>query len=102
MFVEHVGTLRDVALVLLAIESIVLAAIPLFVLFYITKGLAGFSTRVRPAVRTAHCYVLRGATIVDRGMRIIRTPFEWLGGEVDMEYRRSRGPSDGAGGGMTV
>ena len=102
MFVETVGTLRDIALVLLAIEWIVLAAIPLVILFYITKGLAGLVAKVRPAMRMAHAYVLRGAAAIDRGMRIVRTPFVWLGSDFDKSCSSSLGSSEGAGEGRTA
>ena len=102
MMLEHLATMRDVALILLAIEFLVLAAIPMVALFYITKALGQLLPRVGPGLRAVHHYVARGAVLMDRAMGIIRAPFEWLGAGRSAARRRLPRRVGGVRGGRTL
>ncbi len=78
MSLETLTIARDCAVILLALEVMVLLAVPLFVLLKVTQGLGRLMPKIRPAMRKAYQVELRVTGIVDRGMVGIRAPFVWL------------------------
>jgi len=72
---SYVQPARDVALVLLSLELLVVLAIPLAILLYITRFLRSFVPKVAPAIRNAHEHVRRGCDLLARLMSTLRAPF---------------------------
>lgn len=68
---------RDGALILLAVEGLLLGAVPLVALYYVTKGLRQLLPQVRPGLRRAHEALLRVQALVERVMAGLRAPFLW-------------------------
>lgn len=78
MFLEQLGAARNGAIILLAIESLVLSLVPLLILYYVTRWLRGFIPRVAPGMQRAHLGLLGLQRGVDRVMAAIVAPFLWL------------------------
>ncbi|HHX65361.1 MAG TPA: hypothetical protein GX702_10780 [Chloroflexi bacterium] len=72
---EALAAARDWALILLALESMVLAAVPLAVLYFVTKALRRFIPKVRPALRRATAWLRNLHEIVERIMASVCAPF---------------------------
>lgn len=72
---QALATARDWALILLALEMMVLAAVPLAILYFVTKGLRGFLPKVRPALRRAADWLRAFHLTVERIMAAVRAPF---------------------------
>ena len=73
---------RDGALILLAVEGLLLGAVPLVALYYMTKGLRRFLPQVAPAFRRTHEELLRIQALVERLMAGLRAPFLWCHGVI--------------------
>ena len=74
----HEGTLtvvRDVALILLVLEALVLAIVPGAILYYATRWLAGFLPQVCPFIRPIVERVRKIQSAVIGVMLAIRRPF---------------------------
>ncbi len=82
MIWEILAKSRDGALILLAVEGLLLGAVPLLVLYYVTKGLRRLLPQVRPGLRRAHEGFLRAQAVVERLMEAVRAPFLWGHGVV--------------------
>jgi len=83
---------RDISVIMLVIEYLILGAIPLLVLLKITQGMRRLLPLVRPALRRFHqqlCLVL-GA--IERGVLAMRKPFVW-GATVRQRIARFAGRS---------
>lgn len=78
MSLETLAIARNCAVILLALEVLVLLAVPLFVLLKVTQGLRRLMPKIRPAMRKVYQVELRVTGVVDRGMKGIRAPFVWL------------------------
>lgn len=78
MFYHVVAVARDWAIILLALEGIILALVPFFLLFKATQQMGRFLPRVRPGLRTLHGHVIRLANGIDRVLAAIRAPFLWV------------------------
>ena len=68
---------RDWAVLLLALEISILALVPLFVLYHVTRWLRRFIPKVAPALRNV-CQKMRTiADTVKRVMKWVSAPFIW-------------------------
>ena len=77
----HEGTLavaRNVSLVILALEAIVLAVAPCVLLYFVTRWLAGFLPQVSPFIRSIVERVKKIQSAVTRIMLAISRPFVLL------------------------
>jgi hypothetical protein len=78
VFYEIVATARDWALILLALEGIILLAVPLYLLWVITKWAHGFLPKVRHGLRNLHATQIRIVAAAENVMAKIRAPFVWI------------------------
>lgn len=78
MFHDVIASARDWALILLALQTMLLCALPLYVLLKCVQGLRRFLPRVAPGLRSAHSFVRRVSAGIDRALASIRAPFLWL------------------------
>jgi len=74
---DILGKSRDGALILLALEGLVLGALPLLVLYYLTRGLRKLLPQVVPALRRAQEGMRRAQAVIERIMAALRAPFLW-------------------------
>ena len=77
MFLNALPIARDIAVVFLVLQWLVIAALPLFILIKITGGMRRFLPKVRPALRQVHEYECRVLAGVERWLGHIRAPFVW-------------------------
>jgi len=77
MFYEIAAIARDWAIILLALEGLLLLAAPLFILLKITQGLRWLKPRVAPLMRKAHHYLGQANGVVQRSTFIVERPFIW-------------------------
>jgi hypothetical protein len=78
MTLDVLHTARDVSVILLAIEFMVLAAVPLVILYFITRGLRHVVRKARPFLRQVAGYGYQGFEAIDKGLNAIVRPFVWL------------------------
>lgn len=74
---EILAKSRDGALILLALEGLLLGVVPLVALYHATKGLRRLLPQVRPGLRRVHEGFLRAQEVVERLMAALRAPFLW-------------------------
>ncbi len=72
---EAIGIARDWALILLAVEGLVLSVIPLYLYLKATKGLRKLLIVARPFLRRVRVVVARGERVVYRGSNMVSRPF---------------------------
>ncbi len=78
MFFEVVATARDVALILLALEGIILLALPLYLMWVITRWFGGILPKVKSGLRDLHATQIRIFARFESIMAKIRAPFVWI------------------------
>ena len=78
MFLETLSVARDASVVLLVIEALVLGAIPLVVLLYVTRGLRRVLAGARPFLARIRAGALRVFDGIDIALRTLAGPFVWL------------------------
>ena len=69
---------RDIALILLAGQAIVLGGVLFAALFYGLRGARWLTARARPFLFRIRVYVWRAAHLVQSAMAILVAPFVWL------------------------
>ena len=74
MWWQQLGLARDVSVVLLALEFLILGIIPFLILRVITRALRRFLPKVRPALRKVASVVTRVQEIVTRIMNGVTAP----------------------------
>ena len=72
------GLARDGAVVLLALEAVILLAVPLLLLFYITKWFRRMRPQVVKGMRQVQAAAARAQALVLRMVAIVRTPFVFV------------------------
>ncbi|MFH1086537.1 MAG: hypothetical protein V1772_12340 [Chloroflexota bacterium] len=77
MFFEVTAIARNVAIILLALQFLVVGAVPVFVLLKLTQGLRRLIPKVAPGLRQAHGGLLMAGSYVDKAMARARAPFVW-------------------------
>jgi hypothetical protein len=77
MFLQVLDVSANVAVILLALEIMVLGLAPLFILLKITQGLRRLIAWFVPAMRTAQARVRQAQKWVERAMALLRAPFLW-------------------------
>ncbi len=75
---EILDTARDLALILLALEGIILLAVPLYLLWVVVRWAKGFLPKVRSGLRDLHATLIRIVAGIDNVMEKIRAPFVWI------------------------
>ncbi|MHB1295699.1 MAG: hypothetical protein ACYC4R_11970 [Anaerolineae bacterium] len=83
MFEEAIAIARDWAIILLAIEALLLALIPLFVFWHTTRGLGKFLPKVRPGMRQAQQRVSSVTQAIEHGLDRVASPFITVRGTVE-------------------
>lgn len=78
MFFHVAAVARDWAIILLALEGMVLALVPFFLLWKGTQQVRRFLPRVRPGLRLFHGRIVRVANGVERVLAAVRAPFIWV------------------------
>lgn len=78
MTLDILYTARDVSVILLALEFMVLAAVPLVILYFITRGLRHVVREARPFLRQVVGYADQGLHAIEKGLSAIARPFVWL------------------------
>jgi hypothetical protein len=78
MTLDVLHTARDISVILLALEFMVLAAVPLIILYFITRGLRHAVRRARPFLRQVVGYGYQGLYAINRALYTIAKPFIWL------------------------
>lgn len=68
---ETIIIARNWSIILLALESLVLSAIPLFILIKITQGLGKLLPNVRPGLQTANAQVGHWADKVQKALALV-------------------------------
>ena len=76
-FDEILPIAREWAILLLALESLLLLLVPLFVLYRGTGWLRRVVPGIAPGLRSAHTELLRVSGIIERIMAYVRAPFVW-------------------------
>jgi len=69
---------RDISIILLVLEWLIIGAIPLFVLLKITQGLRRLLPQTRPFLQLAHERLRMVLGYVERAVLVLRKPFDWL------------------------
>ena len=77
MFFEIARIARDWGVILLAVEGVLLAIVPLVVLYRLNRGLRQFLPKVRPALRQAQQWLIGFKGGVEQVMASITAPFIW-------------------------
>jgi len=80
MFLDALATARDWSVILLAIELLILGAIPLVALYYITRGLRQMVGAVGPLFRNVRLRIEGFFQVIDRFLRSVAAPFVWAHG----------------------
>lgn len=78
MFSEIVRTAGMVAVIVLALEGLVIGIVSLVILFYVTRWLRCLVPKVRPTLQRARDAVLRLLDAVEHGMALACAPVAWL------------------------
>ena len=78
MFYDIVATARDWAIILLALEAIILCAVPLFVLWYVTRAIGSFLPRVRPGLQHFQAQAIGISEKIEQASEAVRAPFVWI------------------------
>ena len=78
MILDVLHTARDVSVILLALEFLVLGAVPLVILYFITRGLRHVVRETRPFLRQVVGYAHQGLQAIDTWLNAIARPFVWL------------------------
>ena len=73
-------TAREWAILLLAVEMFVLALVPLFILYHVTRWLRQLIPKVTPALRNVHRKLRNVSYVIGRVLEFIRAPFVWVMG----------------------
>ncbi|MGQ9683496.1 MAG: hypothetical protein ACUVX9_13225 [Anaerolineae bacterium] len=74
------ATGRDIALLLLILEAIIIALVPLVALYLLVKYLPRLITRLRGWMRTLAGWVYRAGAIAAAAMRLVLAPVQWVAG----------------------
>ena len=85
------GIGRDVAVVLLSVECLLVGIVPLYVLLQVTRLLRRLTPRLRDLIRRGHSEIERITQFVDRVARAVQAPFlraRRLGMSVSRYYGR--------------
>lgn len=96
MVVEILATARDWSVILLVLEFLVLGAVPLVILYLITKGLRSVLRQARPFLHNLVAHVQQGLGYVEFALGTIARPFIWLHtrfSALSAFWRRLRGSS---------
>ena len=75
---EAMGTARDWALIILAIEGLILSLLPLFLYLKAVQGLRSLTPRVRPFLRRVRVIEHKGERAITVASRATATPFVGL------------------------
>ncbi len=78
MFYQIAAIARDVSVILLVLEAMILLAVPLFVLLKITQGLRKLKPHVTPFFRKVQGYLTTANRWVQVGSSTVAKPFVWL------------------------
>ena len=78
MVPDVIAVLRDVAVIVLALQAIALFLVPLWLLYTITRALTSALPRVSPAMQKLRHDLLRVFELIDGAMATIRAAFIWL------------------------
>jgi hypothetical protein len=78
MVFDILATARDLSVILLAIEFLVLGAVPLIALYFITRWLRDVVRKARPFLRQVVGYALQGLDAINKGLILVAKPFIWL------------------------
>ncbi|MBM4431413.1 MAG: hypothetical protein FJ026_13880 [Chloroflexi bacterium] len=79
MDVAQLATWRDAALILLAVQAVVLGLGLLAALYWSWRALGRVEGRLRPLLLRTRLGVWRADTLIQRAMRTLATPFVRLG-----------------------
>ena len=80
MWLEILPIARDAAVVLIVLQTMVLYAIPLLILYAIVKGLRQLTPKVREGFLYVHDAADKAVEIVRRAINAVRAPFLWIHG----------------------
>jgi hypothetical protein len=75
---EILGVARNSSIVLLALEAIAVLAVPLFVLFRLTRWLGDAIPQARRLLAEAGSQTARVFLGIERAMHSVNTPFIWM------------------------
>ena len=78
MVLTYLTTARDIGLILLAAEFILLGAVPLLALFYANRALRSAFPSIARGLRAAHGHLQRFNKGVGRVTRQMQAPFLWV------------------------
>ena len=78
MTLDVLYTARDVSVILLALEFMVLAAVPLVILYFINRGLRHVVREARPFLHQVVGYAGQGLQAIEKGLNAIASPFIWV------------------------
>lgn len=70
-----ISVLADISLILVVVEFMLLAAIPLGVLYFVVRGMHWLNAHVRPWLRRVRAGVNKVRDAVERGSRAAAKPF---------------------------
>jgi hypothetical protein len=74
VFYEIAAVARDWAILLLAVPTVVMLCLSVFLLWHLTRALSSFSPRVRPALKNAAGAVSRAAGAIDSVLGQVEAP----------------------------
>lgn len=72
---DTVSVLADISAVLVILEFMLLAAVPLAVLYFAIKGMRWLNEHLRPWLRQVQAGVNKARDAVNRGSRLVVRPF---------------------------
>jgi hypothetical protein len=70
-----ISVLADISAVLVILEFMLLAAIPLVVLYFANRGMGWLNTRLRPRLRQVLAGVNKARHVAQRGSHLVAKPF---------------------------
>ena len=72
---DVISTLADISAVLVILEFMVLAAVPLIVLYFANRGMRWLNEHLRPWLRQVQAAIDKVRGTVERGSRSVAKPF---------------------------
>jgi len=82
MWLEILPKVRDGAVVFLILQTMVLYAVPLLILYAITRGMRQLLSKVREGFIIVHDAVGKAFALVQRVVEGVRAPFLWIHGSI--------------------
>ena len=72
---DTISVLADISAVLVILEFMLLAAVPLVALYFAVRGMRWLNTRLRPWLRQVLAEINKVRDLIEQGSRLVTKPF---------------------------